>query len=68
MLESLSKVEREVYELVLRTGEVMAKDIPFKIAGAIPSLVNKGLVKIQKRQVHLQTSKKCKFICLPDEE
>jgi len=66
MLESLSKIEREVYNLIFRTGEVMAKDIPSKMAGAVPSLVNKGLVKIDKRPVHNQTTRKCKFICIRD--
>ncbi len=32
MLDSLTRVEREVYELVLRAGELMAKDIPLKKA------------------------------------
>jgi len=62
MLESLSKVEREVYDLILRTGEVMVGDIPSKKAGAIPSLVNKGLVEIEKRKINHQTTKKSKFV------
>ena len=62
MLESLSKVEREVYDLILRTGEVMVGDIPSKKAGAIPSLVNKGLVEIEKRKINNQTTKKSKFV------
>ena len=62
MLESLSKVEREVYDLILRTGEVMVGDIPSKKAGAIPSLVNKGLVEIEKRKINYQTTKKSKFV------
>jgi len=64
MIESLSKVEREVYDIVLKTGEVMARDIPFKLAGAVPSLVNKGLIVVQKRRIHNQTSKKGKFLIL----
>ena len=62
MLESLSKVEREVYDLILRTGEVMVGDIPSKKAGAIPSLVNMGLVEIEKRKINNQTTKKSKFV------
>jgi hypothetical protein len=38
VLESLSQVERAVYELILRAGDLMAKDIPFKMAGVIPLL------------------------------
>ena len=68
MLESLSKVEREVYDLILRTGEVMVGDIPSKKAGAIPSLVNKGLVEIEKRKINNQTTKKSKFVRIRDTE
>jgi len=40
----------------------MVGDIPSKKAGAIPSLVNKGLVEIEKRKINNQTTKKSKFV------
>lgn len=62
VFEYLTRVEREVYELILRAGEVMAKDIPFKMAGAVPSLVRKGLVEVYKRPVSAMSEKKLKFL------
>ena len=66
MIESLSKVEKEVYELIAGAGMLMAKDIPFKKAGAIPSLVKKGLIQVLKKQIHSGTDKKCKFLCIKE--
>ncbi len=62
MLKSLSDVEREIYELIMRAGELMTKDIPIKKAGVIPSLVRKGLVEVFKRPVSVMRGKKHKFL------
>ena len=64
MAEYLSRVEREIYELILRSGELMAKDVPFKKAGVVPSLVRKGLVEVYKKPVSAMSGKKCKFLCI----
>jgi len=58
----LSTVEREVYELIERAGEVMTSQIPRKKAGAIPSLVEKGLVEVFKRSLSPRNAKKIKFV------
>ena len=62
MLEGLTDVEREVYELILRAGDLMAKDVPFKLAGAVPRLVKKGLVEVYKRPTSSASRKKQKFL------
>jgi hypothetical protein len=62
LLEGLSAVERAVYELILRAGDLMAKDLPFKMAGVVPSLVRKGLVEVYKRPVEPGCRKKQKFL------
>ena len=67
MIESLSRVEKEVYELIAGAGMLMAKDIPLKKAGAVPSLIKKGLVQVIKKRIHLNTDKTCKFLCLTEE-
>ncbi len=64
MLESLTRVEREVYELVLRAGELMAKDIPLKKAGVVPSLVRKGLLEVYKKHASPTSPKKLKYLRL----
>ena len=62
MIEGLSAVERAVYELILRAGDLMAKDIPLKMAGVVPSLVRKGLVEVYKRPASPTSRKKQKFL------
>ncbi len=62
MLESLSQVERAVYELILRAGDLMAKDIPFKMAGVIPSLKRKGLIEAYKKPATPGSRKKQTFL------
>ena len=62
VLESLSQVERAVYELILRAGDLMAKDVPYKMAGVIPSLVKKGLVEAYKRHATPDSRKKQTFL------
>jgi hypothetical protein len=57
MYEDLTPLEREIYELILRVGDLMAKDVPLKKAGVIPSLVRKGLVEVYKRPVSLMSRK-----------
>ena len=62
MLESLSKVERAVYELILRAGDLMAKDVPPKKAGVIPRLKRKGLIEAYKRPATPGSRKKQTFL------
>ena len=62
MLESLSQVERAVYELILRARDLMAKDIPYKMAGVIPNLVKKGLVEAYRRHATPGSRKKQTFL------
>jgi len=62
LLEGLTDVEREVYELILRAGDLMAKDVPSKLAGAVPRLVKKGLVEVYKRPASSASRKKQKFL------
>ena len=68
MLRTLSDVERAVYDLVLGAGELMAKDVPFKMAGSIPSLIRKGLLEAYKRPVEPGCRKKQTFLRCREEE
>jgi hypothetical protein len=68
MYESLTRLEREVYELILRVGDLMAKDVPLKKAGVIPSLVRKGLVEVYKRPVSSMSRKTHKYLRAKDRE
>jgi predicted flap endonuclease-1-like 5' DNA nuclease len=61
-LSELGPVEKEVYELIKRTGEIMTVQIPATKAGAIPSLVNKGLIELVKRRASTWKEKKAKFV------
>jgi hypothetical protein len=62
VLKALTDIEEEVYQLIKRAGELRAKDVPFKKAGVIPSLVKKGLVEVYKKPSAPGGRKKCKFL------
>jgi hypothetical protein len=68
MVEGLSAVERTVHELIMRAGDLMAKDLPFKMAGVVPSLVRKGLVEVYKRPASPESRKKQKFLRCKEHE
>lgn len=57
----LSPSERRVYELVCQ-GDVMCKDVPRMDSGAIPSLVNRGLVEVYTRRVSSSRDKRHKYL------
>lgn len=58
----LTQIELEVYELIRRAGDLMTRDVPFKKAGVIPSLVRKGLVEVYKKPVSPMSNRKLKFL------
>jgi len=64
MEESLSQVEKEAYEFIKIRGEVMTRQFPRNLSGAVTQLINKGLVEIIKRQVSPFKEKKLKFVRL----
>jgi hypothetical protein len=57
----LTPTEKRVYELVCQ-GDVMCKQIPPLISGAIPGLVKKGLVEVYVKDVSPVRIKKLKYI------
>ena len=61
-LEGLTDLEKEVYSLIKRRGEVMASIIPPRMMGAIPRLKNLGLVEVYKKSTTSETSKRRKFV------
>ncbi len=67
-MEELTPVEREVYEFISQLGEVMAKQVPTRLAGAIPGLVEKGLLEVYKRRVSPTRMKKMKFVRVRERE
>jgi hypothetical protein len=62
MEESLSQVEEEAYEFIKLRGEVMTRQVPGNLSGAVPQLINKELVEIIKRKVSPFKEKKLKFV------
>ena len=61
-LKDLTPLEREVYELIRRSGEILTKNVPSKIRGAIPNLINKGLIEVYKRRTSPWSQKRRKFL------
>jgi len=66
MYEELSLIEKEVYNLLKRSGEVITTQIPNEKAGAIPNLVNKGLVEVIKKRNSPRSNKKAKIVRVID--
>lgn len=58
----LTPIERRVYEIICDSDEVMCKQIPPKLAGAIPGLVGKGLVEVYKKRALGSRHKRLKFV------
>ena len=58
-----SPAERRVYDLVCK-GDVMCKQIPPRDSGAIPGLIQKGILEIYTKQVSPIRNKKLKFLRL----
>jgi len=54
--------ERNLYEFIKKSGEVMTTNLPPKMMGALPQLIKKGLVEIYKKQTTPWTRKKKKFV------
>ena len=59
----LTPAQQRVYERVC-LGDVMCKDLTPRESGAVPSLVEKGLVEIYKLNVSSRRVKMLKFIRL----
>lgn len=61
-IERLSETERKTYEFIKEAGEIQTKNLPDRrMAGAIATLKNKGLVKIYKKYTSAYRRKKKKF-------
>ena len=60
--KDLTALEKEAYELIERSGELMTINVPSAMRGAIPGLVNKGLVEVVKRFTSPRKRRKRKFL------
>jgi hypothetical protein len=57
----LTPAERRIYDQVCQ-GDIMCKQISHLDSGAIPSLIQKGLVEVYSRQVSSTRDKRLKFL------
>jgi len=60
--ESLTPTERNLYEFIKKSGEVMTSNLPSKMMGALPQLIRKGIVEVYKKQTTPWSTKKKKFV------
>ena len=60
--KDLTALEREAYELIKRSGEMMTTNVPSTMRGVIPGLVNRGLVEVYKRFTSQRKRRKRKFL------
>ena len=61
----LSPAEQKVYDLVCN-GDIMCKQLSQWESGAVPNLINKGLVEVYKRYSSNKKTKKLKYIRLKE--
>jgi len=60
--EDLTPLERRVYELIKKSGDILTTNVPPEMRGAVPRLVDKGLVEVYKRPTSPWSPKKRKFL------
>jgi hypothetical protein len=65
--KEVSDVEREVYEYIKEQGELLTKNVPARMRGAIPNLKNKGLVELIKKRTSIFSYKKRKFVKIKED-
>ncbi len=66
MSEDLTPFEEEVYELIKRSSELLTTDVPSRMRGAIPHLIEEGLVEVYKKPTSPWSSKKRKYLRAKD--
>ena len=57
----LSPAEQRVYDMVYQS-EVMCRQLTPQESGVVPSLVQKGLIEVYKKNVSLYRVRKIKFL------
>jgi len=63
ILENLSTIERETYDIIKGSGEIQTRNLPDKrMIGAVASLKDKKLVEIYKRYTSIYRRRKKKFV------
>ena len=60
--EKLTPLEKEVYELIKKSSELLTTDIPPRMRGAVPRLIEKGLVEAYKKSTSPWITKKRKYV------
>jgi hypothetical protein len=62
--DKLSPAEQKVFDRVCQ-GDVMCKELTPWESGAVPSLIQKGIVEVYKRNVSTSKVRMIKFLRLP---
>lgn len=60
--KKLTDFEKRVYEFIKTHNEIIVSKVPKNMSGAIPKLKNAGLVKIFRKSMAQQSSKKKTFV------
>lgn len=64
----LSEIQRETYDYIKEVGEIQTTNLPDKrMWGAIPNLVELGLVEVFKKYTSYFRSRKKKFVRIKDD-
>jgi hypothetical protein len=58
----LTEFEKKVYYFIKEQNEMIVSNLPKKMSGAIPNLINAGLLKTLRKTVSPWASKKKTFV------
>ncbi len=62
MSRKLSDFEKQVYDFIKEHDEIIVSNIPKNMSGAIPNIINAGLLKTFKKSTTQWASKKKTFV------
>ena len=66
MPTDLTPLEKEVYELIRKSSELLTTDVPSRLRGAVPRLIEKRLVEVYKKPTSPWSPKKRKYLRAKD--
>ena len=62
MSRKLTKFEKQVYDFIKEHNEMIVSNVPKKMSGAIPNLINAGLLETFRKPATSWASKKKTFV------
>ena len=62
MSRKLSEFEKQVYDFIKEHNEMIVSNVPLNMSGALPNLINAGLIETFRKPTNPWASKKQTFV------